>query len=613
MYNKSLLPTDTWKIIDASGTFGHAAIFNTSLSTTAIDAYENRDINSGYNLDLVDKASQRRSTSRVVTISPKGVCISNLPEPRDVGLDVGDIWLDALNVVVTGKKLHEDLNFSYPTKSSGTLAWSVELKKAAYGLYFDPETNNYNGYKFPPVGDVLDYMLNLYGLNDQGILQSSFVFSKYNNGSTNPPGEFVPSYDTDGDRPVVPTRAPGVGEIWFFVSICSPNNYGLGSDGQGAGALFLRVKVDRTHANWRSLDLIVFGNNNPALDFLVAPNPSTVEIKAIVRSGDSAWRDVDSSITPVTGVTAPPSSYTDVPGRRALDDGFARHDVSVFDLKVLGFPEFCQSILLQGDVTVDAASKTITVARGIRQIEWFGSKLRDVVDLENEELSEQEIADIESFRTKRIRTAILPAKRTVPSNPLVSTSTYADSEEADINLAEEIFAEADLERELPAITFGQASKAAAGSVYNILHIIDDFGTVLDTDSKIFFNTITNDVRVITAGITVTLESFDDLWALVWGGATIIEEGDGPESFLSWLGAVTDTETSAVEYFDELDNGDFSEWNETTAWPRVLDPSKLDVSTLRAQEIVQFARKRDTLSQFISASITQGRLASRSFT
>jgi hypothetical protein len=615
MYNKDLLGLDKWNLIDASGTFGKAVILDSALPAIAKQSFRNKDTENGYSLDLVDKADARRESVVVMTMSPKGLAISNVPEPRNVGIDVGDAWVESLNRTTTIHDISQTLNISYSKDTHASRPWVAELRNAVYGYQANNQLPNHDRFIMPPVDDVMDYMFSKFDLPREGVLQSQLMFVKYTSAETDPPGPFIASSDNYGGFPLVPSRNPGQGEIWFFVCPSSTNKIdpGFGNQsGESSGALYLKVVVDRQSNNWSGLDLWIIGMDPVGNSFPLNADAYTTSVKTYTIRADRAWKDLNSKITAVNG-TSNETPFDPVPGRRELVDGFTRHNVALFDVRILGFPEYCQCIFLEGDVVIDEVTKTITVGRGIRQVEWMGSKLKDIVNLEDEEISSQEIADIEEFATKRVRTVVLPAQRTVPSDPLRLTNTIGDAEKGDVDLRSEIFAEADAERELPALTFDQASKLAQGKVYNMLHIVDDFGRLLDEQAVIYFNSDTLDVSLTVDGQATTIASYDDLWAYVWSGSKIVQQGSGATSFSEWLSSMTETDAASVEYFDNLPDGENSEWNETTVWPRVVDPSKLSRAELAAQEIIQFSRSRENLSQFISAAITQGRLAARSFT
>jgi hypothetical protein len=280
----------------------------------------------------------------------------------------------------------------------------------------------------------------------------------------------------------------------------------------------------------------------------------------------------------------------------------------------LGWPEFTQVTLASGTVTWNETTNELSIDRGIRQIEWMGSNLKELSNQDEDlTLTQQELDDIDSMATMRILSAILPRQYTVSADPLIKTKLFEDADEADMDLRSEIIIPEDVDRSMPAVTFGEASKKAASKTYNTVHVIDEFGNIDAENAKIRFTGSggTYGVTLTVNGSTQSIAEYEDLWRYVWAGATIYDAA-ADAKFLEWLYAVTEAGAGDVERLDAHGDGENNDWNETNSWPRILDPSAMTESRRNAQEIMQFSRDRSQLSQFLFASIGQGKLAYKAF-
>jgi hypothetical protein len=613
-YSKSQLNDVTnFKLKDTIGVLGDALVRQLEQSALATSSFEARDTNLDYPLVVAEKANAMRLSRKVLTVGPKGVVLSSAPEPRMVCAegDKIDLWTHSLGVVTTPFEMHQLLSWDSPRVTiHSTQLKHKQLEGAVWGYDRNPNSPTYQQELIPPADDVLKIVFERYKLPRVGIIDANIV--SVSNGTTLGNADYI-SADRGGGAvngyPEIPDRAPGIGEVWIFVAASF-----VGS-GSTRNAWYLRVRVDRSHLAWQSLDLLLFSHSYYS-SWMLNHIPFDSSNNVMRRCyADMAWKDVHNVVSALNSTVD--NSFMPVnSGKRALSGGFTRQGVSIHDVWIYGWPEFSYLVGARGDTTWDDGSRTLSIGSGIRQLEWFGSRLRDIAT-DNDEataLTAAEQDGIEEISNTRIKSSLLNKQLTVSNNPLAKTLLYRDANKAGEDISGEVIIEADASRDLPAVTLAQANSTAKGKVYNNLHILDKFGMVNDENAEIVFSSLSTgySVQLKINGSVIQYESYDDLWRYVWAGAKVIEKGDGSVSFLNWLTSVSELNASDVEFLDEHGDGEVNDWNETTIWPRWIDPSDIPDHTLAAQEIMQFARDRSQLSHFLVAAISQGKLAAKYF-
>jgi hypothetical protein len=608
-YNSDFLVADSnFTLDDKNGIFGKALLTTTMQSALADSAYQNRDVNLGYPIPIAERANDRRKTQKVVTIGPAGVVVSSVPEPRMVTNhgSIIDRWTDSLAMRSNVQYHHELLSWDSPrTNVLASYSGHVALKDNVWGLDRNSNSPTFGDELIPDPSDVRKILFEFYKLPQSGIISEELV-SVADKTSNDDGADYAPS-STYGP-PVYPAPVPGVGEVWMCVA--------AGLDTGAANVWYLRVRVDRAQLEWQSLESLRFEHTHRSSELRhVIPNMTATEVRVYAVRAENAWKEVFNVISPLASAADESFMPSDT-GKRDISGGFTRQGVSIHDVYVYGWPEFALATAASGVVVWNEGSRSVEVTSGVRQIEWLGSRLRELETDDDEAtvLTQQERDDMEEIAQSRIKSSILTRVHTVSSNPVVNTDLYRDAEKADVDLMAEVVIQGDPTRDLPEVTMGQANKKAANKTYSTVHVIDKFGSIDAENAVITFRYANSqysaDLKV--NGATVSIEAYEDFWRYVWAGALIIDKSDGTFSFLQWLMSVTGLNSSDVELLDEHGDGENNDWNETTIWPRWIDPSKLSVSARNAQEIMQFSRDRSQLSHFLFASIGQGKLAWKNF-
>jgi len=610
MYNVDFISAaNNFTLNDKNGVFGKAVVTTVVQSALADSAYKNRDVDLGYPIAIAEMANESRKTQKILTVGPTGLVISAVPEPRMVTSEGNriDRWTDSLAVTSTMHEHHLMLSWDSPrTSVHASYSGHVKLQGNVWGLDRRSESPTYGQELIPDPSDVRKILFGHYKLPQNGIISEEIV-SVARMEANEYGADVAPTVMYGG--PTIPPREPGVGEVWIAVAAA------LDTNATGNNVHYLRVRVDRNVLEWQSLDVLTFEheyrssfmqNNIPSMDSIV---------RRYVSRADMAWAEVFNVISPLSSETDESFMPADT-GKRELSGGFTRQGVSIHDVYVYGWPEFAHVVAASGSVSWDVDNRELSVESGIRQIEWFGSKLRDIATDPDEAtvLTQQEIDDMNEIAQSRIKSSILTRQYTVSSNPIANTTLYRDAQKADVDIMAEIVIAADPTRDLPALTMGEANTKAKNKTYSTLHVLDKFGLIDAENAQIIFNYNGSEYSATLKvdGSEVTVSGYDDYWRYVWAGAQIIDKSEGTFTFLQWLMSVTNLNSSDIELLDEHGDGENNDWNETTIWPQWIDPSLLSTSARNAQEIMQFSRDRSQLSHFLFAAIGQGKLGWKNF-
>jgi hypothetical protein len=304
--------------------------------------------------------------------------------------------------------------------------------------------------------------------------------------------------------------------------------------------------------------------------------------------------------------------------------GPRRNGITWRDCIVVALPSPLTEFSMSGDLSFveKDGHLSISCAPGTRMLTWSGSVLSSMD-------SGQQVGDIEvlsesgrsALSGSVIKTFIMTNALGHSADPLADTTLFKTSSDNGIDLRSELFQNSDPATGIKAKTFGDISVIAGKSRSRVIHSVNRIvqnllsGDITITGEKDFLNVsyrleagIEEDYT--GSGPNLDSENVATLLSLYWSGCTIANQSTFKASDLALLANLLDVSISFIADYDNVNNGDTSEFNEVHLLDSVVDPHVLSLEQRSGLSMTQSSSDKSNLGILPNGLIAYARMVSK---
>nr|ABF19972.1 spike protein [Pseudomonas phage phi6] len=281
----------------------------------------------------------------------------------------------------------------------------------------------------------------------------------------------------------------------------------------------------------------------------------------------------------------------------------------VYPVFTWGLPEFMTDVTIEGTVTAD--SNGLHVVDDVRNYVWNGTALAAIEQVNAADgrvtLTDSERAQLASLT---VRTASLRQQLSVGADPLSKTSIWRQAQKADYDLLSQQIIEADTVKNLPAVTFAQANKAAGGqseTLWHQMYRVNDIAGDQITAIQITGTMATGIRWSATAGGLVVDADEQDAVIAISSGKPVKNSSDLPTAdAVNYLFGITADDMPGIVSSQKEMNSEFEEGFLQKA--RLWNPRKLVENVQNAYFLMVYARDRKQFHSLVASSLAMAKLA-----
>lgn len=592
------------------------------------------DFAAGWPSAIVDRADAVRAKQNYLWVGNDSVHLGNKHVPLlDLWGGTGDAWQQFVGYACPMLDLCRAWGLGY--NSPGVQAGSLQAYQPT--VFLDAEQQQFAADN-----------LNLYGTNCRDLASSSSAqraFLEQVVGCKLPEDCIFGSYvATESEGAAVPTvydavRVQGFATImapwhsiggWVYVYARVPQKgawmgvnllaYCMCPTGQPAYGIPMTMYtfsgyMNQVASKWLMLPLVMI------VDPHVVSILGALGVKRPSRS-QPATRDVwadprvaGSSVTgPMINATVAPAATVDplIPVQLTPLSGAGgpgAQGYQVYPVYTWGMPEFMTDVTIQGKVTSESTG--LKVEDDVRNYVWNGSSLAAIEQVNAADgrvtLTDSERAQLASLT---VRSASLRQQLSVGSDPLAKTSIWRQAQKADYDLLSQVIIEADTTKNLPAVTFAQANKAASGQAATLWHQMYRVNDILGdqvTEVRIT-GTMAAGIRwtALAGGLVVDADEQDAVIAIAAGKPVLNSSDLATADAINYLFGITSDDMPGINSSQKEVNSEFEEGFLQRS--RVWNPRALAENVQNAYFLMVYARDRKQFHSLVSSALAMAKLA-----
>lgn len=581
------------------------ALSNIAVGTAELTAVARAEAVAGWPSAVVDRATIVRQRPYKTWLSPRGISISNLPEPRLLGHKDALNWALYANVSAYSKWGNK-FGFSGAPTADSTTAQGRNQIASGMGKAFN----------FAGAGTMkcaLEWMFKR--VMPPGVVTK---FASIGVAAWTDPMSFIRSEIAAGRMCIgvedVETF-PSAAQHLYIYSCERPVGW------EGIGCLIYNFAyrsswvTNNTGGLAGSLPSLAFVLGEPIwkeiLDTLTERTIRTYAAGTSTRStlyGENVTSYLTRAIyyEPMPAKASPVYVYPAWP--RMVEGDNQGTGLSLHTTYSIGRPEWMDGVHVLGDVTVN--NKDINVANATMSLEWSGQR---IVELSGSDQSITQ-AQKDNLTSLRIRSFIHNGQVKVPDVLIDKLKMKAMADEAGTDLRAEKMFEATYEADgttvaEPALTFQQAEDRAKNADATMVHQLLSFETYDLPYRRINITGTSSAYQVVAIGddgyTAVAEPDLDLMVASIKGGCQIVNTAKGittDQALEGYLGI-----SASAVYGAALNDEDIGEFDEAT----MFGLSAPDVTTVPENfkagfYLLQFGRPRKQLSSVVISALIQAR-------